>query len=148
LYLKYQYRYKYWVSKKTIPNYDIVNTFIAVGQTVMTTVPYIKDFDKWTSLLNADILYIDEAKLFEYEIEQDGTTFLIRVPKDRLKEITRGVDFIDFKNYSRICVGDNIYPLFLEDGMYTTPIRTLIEEDYALQIIPMVISGSSDSYTF
>lgn len=148
LYLKYQYRYKYWVSKKTIPNYDIVNTFIAVGQTVMTTVPYIKDFDKWTSLLNTDILYIDEAKLYEYEVEQDGTSFLVRVPKDRLKEITRGVDFIDFKNYSRICVGDNIYPLFLEDGMYTTPIRTLIEEDYALQIWPMVISGFSDSYTF
>lgn len=148
LYLKYQYRYKYWISKKTIPNYDIVNTFIAVGQTVMTTVPYIKDFDKWTSLLNTDILYIDEAKLAEHEMEQDGTTFLVRVPKDRLKEITRGVDFIDFKNYSRICVGNNIYPLFLEDGMYTTPIRTILEEDYALQIWPMVISGFSDSYTF
>lgn len=148
LYIIYKNFYKYWTSYEIAPNYDIVNNFIALGQNVMTTVPYIKDVEGWTSLLSSDILYIDSDKLTEFDLEEDGQEIRITVPKDRLFEVTGGVKFEDFKNYSRICINNSIYPLLLEDGIYRTPITSLFEDNVFVQILPISIQGYNDNYYF
>lgn len=148
LYIVYKNFYKYWTSYEIAPNYDIVNNFIALGQNVMTTVPYIKDVEGWTSLLSSDILYIDSDKLAEFDLEEQDQEVRITVPKDRLFEVTGGVKFEDFKNYSRICINNSIYPLLLEDGIYRTPITSILEDNVFVQILPVSIQGYNDNYYF